>query len=145
MEPEIINRGMFLVGVDINKGDEIILTIEKEKGDVILDDCVALSRFFESQFDRDSEDYSLTVTSAGLDKPFKVLKQYIKAIGSKVEVQIKGGAKIIATLKDANEEGITLEYSSLEKVEGKKKKQTVEHCDTFSMEQINSVTYFIEF
>ncbi|MBQ7640039.1 MAG: hypothetical protein IJS91_03505 [Bacteroidales bacterium] len=32
---------------------------------VCIDDCVALSRHIESKLDRDKEDYSLTVSSAG--------------------------------------------------------------------------------
>jgi hypothetical protein len=42
----------------------------------------AINDAFVAIFDRDVEDYSLTVTSAGLDQPFSVLKQYLKAIGT---------------------------------------------------------------
>ena len=110
-----------------------------------LNDCVAVSRYFETQFDREKEDYSLTVTSAGLDQPFKVLKQYIKATGSKVEVLLKGGKKLIATLTAADQESITLSYTAKEAVEGKKKKELVEHNDRFTMDQVNSVRPYIEF
>jgi ribosome maturation factor RimP len=106
---------------------------------------VALSRCFESQFDREKEDYSLTVTSAGLDQPFKVLKQYLKAVGTKVEVQLKGGRKMVALLAAADEEGVTLKYSVKEAVEGKKKKELVEHVDRYTMDQVNAVRPFIEF
>ena len=110
-----------------------------------LDDCVAISRAFEAMFDREKEDYSLTVTSAGLDQPFKVLKQYIKAVGSKVEVSLKGGKKMVAVLVEADEDSITLKYSVKEAVEGRKKKEMVEHVDRFEMEQVNAVRPFIEF
>ena len=121
------------------------ITIESEEGKVELEDCVAISRFFETKFDREQEDYSLTVTSAGLDQPFKVLKQYIKAIGRKVEVQLKGGKKMVAVLEAADQESITLKYSQKETVEGKKKKEIVEHVDRFTMDQINAVRPFVEF
>ena len=85
------------------------------------------------------------MTSAGLDQPFKVLKQYQKAVGTKVEVQLKGGKKMIATLNAADEESITLNYSVKEAVEGKKKKELVEHNDRFTMDQVNSVRPYIEF
>ena len=85
------------------------------------------------------------MTSAGLDQPFKVLKQYIKATGTKVEVQLKGGKKLIATLTAADEESITLSYTAKEAVEGKKKKEFVEHNDRFTMDQVNSVRPYIEF
>ena len=110
-----------------------------------LDDCVSLSRFFETKFDREAEDYSLTVSSAGLDQPFKVFRQFVKAIGTKVEASLKGGRKLVALLEAVDEESITLKYSAKESVEGKKKKEIVEHVDRFSMDQVNAVRPFIEF
>ena len=142
---EIVARGCFLVDISVSKDNDIILTIESENGKIELDDCVSLSRFFESKFDRELEDYSLTVSSAGLDQPFKVMKQFLKATGSKVEVQLKGGKKMIALLTAADEDSITLKYSVKEAVEGKKKKELVEHEDRFTMDQVNAVRPFIEF
>ena len=142
---EIVARGCFLVDISVSKDNDITLTIESENGKIELDDCVSLSRFFESKFDREVEDYSLTVSSAGLDQPFKVMKQFLKAIGSKVEVQLKGGKKMVAVLTAADEDGITLKYSVKEAVEGKKKKELVDHEDRFAMDQVNSVRPFIEF
>ena len=142
---EIVARNCFLVDISVSKDNDIVLTIESENGKIELEDCVSLSRFFESRFDREVEDYSLTVSSAGLDQPFKVLKQYLKAVGTKVEVQLKGGKKMVALLTAADAEGITLKYSVKEAVEGKKKKELVEHEDRFTMDQVNSVRPFIEF
>jgi len=122
---EIVARNCYIVEISISKDNDIEITIESEDGRVELDDCVAISRFFESKFDRETEDYSLTVTSAGLDQPFKVLKQYLKAVGSKVEVMLKGGRKMVAVLTEADQESITLKYSVKEAVEGKKKKEFV--------------------
>ena len=142
---EIVARGLYIVDMNISKDNDIELTIESEDGVVELDDCVAVSRFFESCFDREKEDYSLTVTSAGLDQPFKVLKQYLKAVGKKVEVQLKGGKKMVAVLEAADEESVTLKYTVKESVEGKKKKELVEHVDRFTMDQVNAVRPFVEF
>ena len=142
---EIVARGCYLVDITVSKDNEIEVIIESEEGRIELDDCVAISRYFETCFDREKEDYELTVTSAGLDLPFKVLKQYIKAIGSKVEVQLKGGKKLVATLTAADQESITLSYTAKEAVEGKKKKEFVEHNDRFAMDQVNSVRPYVEF
>ena len=142
---EIVARGCFIVDVSVSKDNDITLTIEKEEGTIELDDCVSLSRFFETKFDREVEDYSLTVSSAGLDQPFKVLKQFEKAVGSKVEVSLKGGKKMVAVLEAADQESITLKYTAKEAVEGKKKKELVEHVDRFNMDQVNAVRPFIEF
>ena len=142
---EIVARGCFIVDVSVSKDNDIILTIESEEGTIELDDCVSLSRFFETKFDREVEDYSLTVSSAGLDQPFKVYRQFLKAVGTKVEVALKGGKKIVAVLEAADEESITLKYVAKEAVEGKKKKELVEHLDRFTMDQVNAVKPFIEF
>ncbi|MBQ8811792.1 MAG: ribosome assembly cofactor RimP [Bacteroidales bacterium] len=141
---EIVARGCFIVDVSVSKDNDIVLTIESENGKIELDDCVSLSRYFETRFDREVEDYSLTVSSAGLDQPFKVYRQYQKAVGTKVEVMLKGGKKMVAVLEDADEESITLKYSVKEAVEGKKKKELVEHVDRYTMDQVNSVRPFIE-
>ena len=142
---EISARGLYIVDVSISKDNDIELIIESEEGIIELDECVAVSRFFETCFDREKEDYSLTVSSAGLDQPFKVLKQYLKAVGTKVEVQLKGGRKMVAVLEAADEESVTLKYSVKEAVEGKKKKELVEHLDRFTMDQVNAVRPYIEF
>ena len=145
LQSELVARGCFLVDVSVSKDNDIVVTIESEEGKIELDDCVALSRYFETQFDREKEDYSLTMTSAGLDQPFKVLKQFMKAVGTKVEVQLKGGKKMVALLEAADQDSVTLKYSVKEAVEGKKKKELVEHVDRFTMDQVNSVRPFIEF
>ena len=142
---EIVARGCFIVDISVSKDNDIVLTIESENSKIELEDCVSLSRFFETKFDREVEDYSLTVSSAGLDQPFKVLRQYLKAIGTKVEVSFKGGKKMVAVLEAADEESITLKYSAKEAVEGKKKKELVEHVDRYTMDQVNAVRPFIEF
>ena len=145
IESEIVARGLYIIEVTVSKDNDVEITIESEEGKVELEDCVSISRFFETKFDRETEDYSLTVTSAGLDQPFKVLKQFVKAVGKKVEVQLKGGKKMVAVLEAADEESITLKYSQKEAVEGKKKKEIVEHIDRFTMDQINAVRPFVEF
>jgi hypothetical protein len=48
-------------------------------------------------------------------------------------------------LEAADEESVTLKYSVKEAVEGKKKKELVEHLDRFTMDQVNAVRPYIEF
>ncbi len=145
MQSAIVARDCFIVDIKISKNNEVELTIESEKGVVTIDDCVELSREFEEKFSRDVEDYELTVSSAGLDQPFKVLKQYLKAVGTMVEVSLKGGRRFIALMSGADENGITVEYSAKEAVEGKKGKQLVKHVDNIAFGDINSVRPYIEF
>lgn len=104
----IVARGCFLVDISVSKDNDISIIIESEQGTVTLEDCEAVNDAVLGKFDRDVEDYSLTVSSAGLDRPFKVLRQYTKAIGTQVEAALKGGRKFVAELKAVDEENITL-------------------------------------
>lgn len=142
---EIVACKCFLVEVNLGKDNDITVTIESEDSCVTLEDCEKINDAFLAAFDRDVEDYSLTVSSAGLDQPFKVLRQYRKAIGSKVEIALKGGRKLVAELVGADEDGIRVKYSSREAVEGSKKKQVVEHDERLDFSGINSVRSHIEF
>lgn len=145
VEPVIASRGCFLVEVTISADNDIVVAIESMEGSVDMDDCVAVNDAVLDAFDRDVEDYALTVTSAGLDQPFKVLRQFQKAVGSRVEVLVKGGRKLVAELKAADEGSVTLAYEAMEAVEGKKKKVKVAREETLAMSEVNSVKYFIEF
>ena len=54
-----------LVEVTVSEENDIEVIISREGG-VAIDDCVALSRYIESKLDRDKEDFSLMVGSAGI-------------------------------------------------------------------------------
>ena len=145
IEPAVAQRGCFLVEVTVSKDNDIEIVIEKEDGEVDWEDCSAIDKVMHEAFDQDVEDYALTVSSAGLDRPFKVYKQYLKAVGSNVDIKFKGGKRITAVLSAATEDSITIRYSAKEAVEGSKKKVMVEHEETYSLADINSVTPYIEF
>lgn len=55
-----------LVKVSNNKENNVKVFITRENGSVSIDDCVELSRFIEGKLDRDQEDFSLMVSSAGI-------------------------------------------------------------------------------
>ena len=145
IEGAVAERGCFLVEVTVSATNDIEIVIEKETGSVDWEDCAAIDKAVHEAFDQDVEDYALTVSSAGLDRPFKVLRQYLKAIGTQVDVKFRGGKRLVATLTAATEESVTLHYTALEAVEGKKKKEKVEHEDCFALADINSVTPYVEF
>jgi len=145
VEQAVAERGCFLVDVTVSADNDIEVVIEKETGDVDWEDCSAIDKVVHEAFDQDVEDYALTVSSAGLDRPFKVLRQYEKAVGSLVDVKFKGGKRLLATLTAATEDSVTLRYTALEAVEGRKKKEKVDHEDTFALAEINAVTPYVDF
>jgi ribosome maturation factor RimP len=109
VEQAVAERGCFLVEVTVSKDNDIEVIIEKEEGVVDWEDCAALDKVVHEAFDQDVEDYALTVSSAGLDRPFKVARQYLKAIGTQVDVWMKGGKKVKGELKAYTEEAVTVD------------------------------------
>ena len=141
--PFIERLGCFPVDVTVSADNDIEVVMESEAGTVTMEDCIAVDKAFHQIWNQDEEDYSLTVSSAGLDRPFKVAKQYAKAVGSMVEVRLKGGRKLLAALDGADGSSITVRYIAKVAVEGRKKKEERSVTETILLSQINSVTYCI--
>ena len=60
-------RGCSVSAVDFNDDDNVFdVTLSREEGSVTLDDCEYVHRAVLAAFDRDVEDYALTVGSAGI-------------------------------------------------------------------------------
>ena len=61
-------RGCEIVEVSFDDDDNVFeVTIDKEGGDVSLEDCEYIHRAVLAAFDRNIEDYSLTISSRGID------------------------------------------------------------------------------
>ena len=92
-ERKLEGSEMFVVGCHCSPGNEIELLIDSDTS-VSIDACVALSRAVEAEFDRDAEDFSLTVASAGIGSELRCLRQYRKLVGRPVEVLLLSGVMI---------------------------------------------------
>ena len=58
-------KNLALVEIKVNKANNIKVFFSANGRPVTIDDCVALSRHIEGNLDRDKEDFSLMVSSAG--------------------------------------------------------------------------------
>ncbi len=134
----------FVVECTANHANEIELTIDSDTT-VDIDVCVALSRAIEAEFDREAEDFSLTVASAGIGSELKLPRQLQKTVGRSVEVLLTSGVKVLAKLDAADECGLTLSYEEKQAVEGKKRKQLVKVTRTYPMEEIKWVKEWLDF
>lgn len=139
------DNGLFLVDIEITKDNDITVSIESRESDVKIDNCIDIDRIIAAEFDRDVEDYSLTVTSAGLDQPFKVHDQYRKFAGTEVEVVVKGGGKVKGILSAVNEASFEITTSKMVKVEGSKKKVQQDTVTEYTYEGIKSCKPVIKF
>ena len=143
-EAALLGTDRFVVDVKCSPANEIEVVIDADST-VDLDACVELSRKIEAEFDREVEDYELSVFSAGVGQPLKLLRQYNKLIGGTVEVLLTNGVKMLATLKEASHEGITLSYTERKLVEGKKRKVEVEVEEFHAFDQIKWVKEYLDF
>ena len=135
---------LFVVEVNVSPALEIEVLIDSDES-VSVDDCVALSRALESVLEPSGEDFSLTVSSAGIGQPLKLLRQYLKLVGRPVEVLLACGTKILATLVAATESELTVSYTEKVAVEGKKRKQEVTLEKTYPMTEIKTVREYLDF
>lgn len=107
---------LFAVEIKVKPGSRIFVFIDSDTN-VTIAQLAGLSRFIEKQFDRETEDFELNVSSAGLDQPYKLVRQYVKNIGRDVAVLTKEKVKISGRLVAADEEGINvLETTKVKKV-----------------------------
>ena len=117
-----------------------------EQGSIGIEDCISVSRNIEHNLDREVEDFSLEVSSAGLDQPLRVLKQYLKNIGKTVSVaKLGNGKKIEGMLIAADENEIKIEVKEKKSVDGKKKKVWVTEEITFKYIELEEVKLVITF
>jgi len=143
-ENHLKGTDMFVVGCTCSPADEVELTLDSDTS-VDIDACVALSRAVEAAFDRDEEDFSLTVASAGIGSELKCLRQYRKLTGKSVEVLLADGTKILAVLDEADEEGVTLSYEEKQLVEGRKRRQTVHVTHRYRFDEIKYTKEWLDF
>ena len=143
-ERHLEGTDMFVVECTSTPGNEIELTIDSDTA-VGIDACVALSRAVEADLDRDAEDFSLTVASAGIGSELRTLRQYRKLVGRPVEVLLTNGVKILAHLDEATDEGVTLSYEEKQAVEGRKRKQPVKVTRSYPFAQIKYTKEWLDF
>jgi len=141
---EKLEDNMFLVDVSVSKNNIIHVFIDSFEG-LTIEQCIEISRHVEHNLDREEEDFELQVSSPGLTESFKVKEQYIKYKGREVEVLTSEGVQLTGVMKDVNDEGIILETSKREKVEGHKKKQLIVKEHNLKFDEIKSAKAVISF
>jgi ribosome maturation factor RimP len=110
LEGILAGKDIFLVGVKVDNNNKIIVHIDTPEG-ISIDDCVRVSRELEEKLDREREDFALEVSSPGLDSPFRVIEQYRKNVGKRIDLVKTDGEKLEGVLKKAGENGIVLEMT----------------------------------
>jgi len=106
----------FLVEVKVRTGNRILVSVDSDTF-LTIDDCGSLSKFIEFHLDRETEDFELSVSSPGIDQPYRNFRQYIKNTGRQVAVITSDGIRREGTLITADETGMELlEVTKVKKV-----------------------------
>jgi ribosome maturation factor RimP len=138
----LLNDDIFLVSIKIKPANNFKIYLDADSG-LGIEKCIkinrALYKIMEEMSMYPDGDFSLEVSSPGLDEPLKMLRQYKKNIGREVEVitndELKKEGKLIAV----TEEKITIAYT-----EGKGKKATVK-TDEIPFDAIKQTKIQIKF
>lgn len=135
---------LFLVDLSINEANKISINLDGDKG-VNLQDCIDISRAIENGLDREEQDFSLEVASAGISSPLKFIRQYKKNIGRNLKVKTNLSEEIEAKLVMADEEKITLEWQAREPKKIGKGKETVDKKAEIPYENIKEAIVIVSF
>ena len=137
------NPSLFLVNLTIGADNGIKVVLDGDEG-VSLQDCVDVSRVIEHNLDREEEDFSLEVTSAGATSPLTLPRQYNKNIGRKLQVRTTSG-ELEGTLVEASENSIILEWKAREPKPVGKGKVTVQKKQEIAFSDIQQAKVKLKF
>ena len=122
------DKDLFLISVLV-KGKEpkqkVLVIIDGDHG-VNIDQCAAISRSVSHYLDENelmSTAYQLVVTSAGIDSPIELPRQYQKNIGRGLKITMKDGSLLEGKLLDMTNDILKLEVAP------EKKKQAASQVD----------------
>lgn len=133
--------GFFLVEIKIGPANNIKVFIDGDNG-ISIDKLVQYNRGLYKQIEESmfpNGDFSLEVSSPGLEEPLKLHRQYQKNIGRFAELILKDGQKMEGRILHVLENEIMIEVEK----GNKKKKETIEHIVLF--ENIKSTKIQIKF
>jgi ribosome maturation factor RimP len=141
LEPLLVDD-IFLVSIKVKPTNNYKIYLDADSG-LGIEKCIKINRALYRQIEEmgmyPDGDFSLEVSSPGVDEPLKLLRQYKKNIGRNVEVVTNDDERKERLLKAVTEDAITIEHT-----EGKGKKAVV--LDTvISFNDIKQTKVLIKF
>lgn len=122
------------------RGGKLTILLDGDNG-ISIDQCASisrrLSRFMDENIELESP-LTLEVSSAGLDHPIAMLRQYQKNVGKNIKTSLNDSTEVEGKLLRATDDQITIEV-----LKDKKKKLTEERNINF--EDINKTIVLISF
>ena len=132
----------FCVNMKIKPTNNFKIFIDGDNG-ITIEKCVSFNRklykLIEAQSYFPEGDFSLELSSPGIDEPLKLVRQYTKNIGRNIEIVFNDDTKKEGKLLTVTETEITIETS-----EGKGKKQIIEQV-LIAFENIKTAVVQVSF
>ncbi len=123
LEP-LLEEDVFLVDMKVKPTNNFKIYLDADSG-LAIEKCIKINRALYKKMEEEAlypdGDFSLEVSSPGIDEPLKLRRQYNKNIGRNIEVKLKDGSVKEGKLINVSEEDITLEFT-----EGKGKKAVLQ-------------------
>ena len=112
LEPLLEGTDIFIVNIKVKPVNNIKVYLDADSG-FSIDKCTMINRKLYAQIEVEQlfpdGDFSLEVSSPGVDEPLLQARQYKKNIGRKVMVTDKEGVEKTGLMKEVNEDHIVLE------------------------------------
>ena len=114
IERPLLDLGYNIIRIQINSRKHIQIMLERiSDGNLDVDDCVFLSRHISTILDVDegiNKDYSLEISSPGLDRPLSNRKDFLRFLGRKVKIKLfnlkDGTSKFSAKLDKISDQNV---------------------------------------
>ncbi|MBW7839473.1 MAG: ribosome maturation factor RimP [Chitinophagaceae bacterium] len=134
---------VFVLETTISATHKVTVLLDADNG-MNIERCAevnrALYKFVEDQQFFENQNFSMEVSSPGIDRPLTERRQFRKNIGRNIDVQKDDGTRLKGRLT-----GVTEEEISLEKEEKKKKKQSEPEIITIPFKEIRQVKVLVTF
>lgn len=134
----------FIVEVIVKRGSNKITVLLDADHGVNIDKCAELNRALHKHTEEDqlfgTEDFAIEVSSAGIDRPLTLLRQYKKNIGRNVKIILNDQSIKEGKLVSADEQGVDIEKS-----QKKKNKNDKKEVINFPFTEIRQVKVLVSF
>jgi len=137
------DESLFLIDFSVSADSSIKIVLDGDKG-ITLKDCMRVSRAIEHNLDREENDFSLEVTSAGAASPLIMPRQYKKNVGRKLKVRTTEDS-FEGNLTATDEKGIVLEWKARERKPVGKGKVTVQKKQEIDFSEIKEAKVVLKF
>lgn len=119
-KPDLFLVDTVISGNKVQK--KIVVIVDGDQG-VTIEDCASISRGLSAKLDEKSlieENYTLEVTTPGVDMPLQLRRQYLKNVGRSLKVTLADKSIVKGKLTQVTELNIVL---AVEEKEKKKKSE----------------------